>query len=93
MAILSFSFRNKKFNMAFFSEDDHIYKSARKKKFYEVSLLEYIRRLGVRCDVAIDVGANVGNHSVYFGSFLADHVVSVEANNDVIPILKAKPGK
>src|SRR5205823_590774 len=32
--------------------------------------------------------ANIGNHSVYFGKFLARHVVAVEPNPQLAPILR-----
>lgn len=59
--------------------------------FYEQDLLEYLdwlaRRLGLH-GVYVDVGSNIGNHAVFFGKFLAEHVVSVEANPAVLPVLE-----
>lgn len=59
-----------------------------RRTFYERDLLEHIAYRGPRGDVFIDVGANVGNHSVYFGKFLADHVICVEASRELIPVLQ-----
>jgi len=56
----------------------------RKKSFYEIDLLEYMDFITRKQDrnnaVAIDVGANIGNHSVYLGKYVAKMVISVEAN-------------
>jgi hypothetical protein len=46
--------------------------------FYELELLEYAAACGPRGGVFIDVGANIGNHTVYFGKFLADFVLAIE---------------
>lgn len=88
---MKFIFRNKTFNIGGFSPEDHIYKTIEQRKvFYELDLLEYIRAiLGKQHDsVCIDVGANIGNHSIYFGNFVADSVISVEPNDLVLPILR-----
>ncbi len=46
--------------------------------FYEIDLLEHLLVRGPTHGVFVDVGANIGNHSVFFGKFMADHVVAVE---------------
>lgn len=64
--------------------DDFIMRCIEESKtFYEVELLEYAAACGPRGGVFIDVGANIGNHTVYFSKFLADAVIAVE------PSLKA----
>ena len=42
--------------------------------FYEIELLEYISSCLSELPPGdiIDIGANIGNHSVYFGKFLAN---------------------
>ena len=71
------------------SPDDHMARVIRNcGGFYESDLLEHIARCGPRGGMFIDVGASFGNHSVYFGRFLADCVVAVEPSRDVIPVLK-----
>jgi protein O-GlcNAc transferase len=58
---------------------DHIGKQLfNKKKFYENRMLDYIKELnkGKKPNV-LDVGANIGNHSVYFSTF-ADKVFAYE---------------
>lgn len=72
------------------ADDDLIFSSiAARGAFYEDDLLEYMSAaLGSRNTCIVDVGANIGNHAVYFGRFLADLVVAIEANPRVVPVLR-----
>ncbi|MCJ8329885.1 MAG: FkbM family methyltransferase [Lentisphaeria bacterium] len=58
--------------------------------FYEIELLEYISSCLSELPPGdiIDIGANIGNHSVYFGKFLAKSLIAIEANPDIIPTLR-----
>lgn len=87
---VKFSYRGKKMSMRCFSINDWIYnKINEKKSFYEIDLLEYVEKSSEKKQgVSIDIGANIGNHSVYFGLFCSEVVVSFEPNPDLIPILK-----
>jgi FkbM family methyltransferase len=38
--------------------------------------------------IYLDVGSNIGNHAVFFGCFCADHVVAIEPNPRLDPILR-----
>lgn len=72
-----------------FSIDDVIAKEiGERKTFFEIELLEHIAVRGPRGGVYVDVGANIGNHSVYFGKFLADYVVAIEPHPVLTPILR-----
>ncbi len=73
-----------------YAADDHIYQAiAGSGTFYEIDLLEYMRVvLGRGNGCIIDVGGNIGNHSIYFGKFIADYVVAIEANPAVADILE-----
>lgn len=79
------------FDIEFAHPEDHLARIVeRTHAFYEQDLLDYA---GFVCrhrprGMAVDIGANVGNHSVYFGSFVADHVVAIEANPDIIGLLQ-----
>lgn len=56
--------------------------------FYEVQLLEELRkRLQDRDGIVIDVGAHVGNHTVYFASVMGRTTIAVEPNHRVLPHL------
>jgi FkbM family methyltransferase len=56
--------------------------------FYERDVLDSLRRLPLAPgDVVLDVGANIGNHTLYFGEHLEHRVIAVEAeaaNADVL---------
>ena len=56
--------------------------------FYEHDLLLHLAHAGLRGGLFIDVGANIGNHSIYFAKFLADHVVCVEPSIELQGVLK-----
>lgn len=90
---MRFNYRGREFDLAGFSERDVIYSAMlRSRSFYELDLLEYMyairRHLGAERAVSIDVGANVGNHSVFFRSFLCDRLIAVEPNPVVLPTLR-----
>ena len=93
---MDFTYRSREFVIEGISESDLIYSNiVRTGTFYEIDLLEYIFRLRSfvrsknRTNVVIDVGANIGNHSIYFASFVADHLIAVEPNPQVLPTLRA----
>jgi protein O-GlcNAc transferase len=68
---------------------DHIYDSiVTRKTFYEDRMLDYIMNLP-HLDVIVDVGANIGNHTVFCGLFArARHVVAIEPNPVTLPFLE-----
>ncbi len=93
---MKFTYLGKTFDIEGRSEDDHIYRIiASRRKFYEADLLRYMLafskplKSGV---VAIDVGANIGNHSIFFRTFLADRLIAIEPNPDVLPVLERNLG-
>lgn len=72
-----------------FAPDDLIAQEIREAQtFFEIELLEHLAMRGPRGGVFVDVGANIGNHAVFFGKFLADRVVCVEPHPGVVPILR-----
>lgn len=58
------------------------------KTFWDVDQLEYIAMVAPVGGVYLDVGANIGNHAVFFGTFCADHVVAVEPHPRLHDILR-----
>ena len=97
---MQFEHRSKLFDIEGISQNDHIYRCILgSENFYEIDLLEYIYHLRsyIRSNnnknIVIDVGANIGNHSIFFGSFIADHLIAVEPNPDVLPILRRNLSK
>lgn len=92
---MKFRYKNKMFNIEGISEKDHIYRQiVEQGRFYEIDLLKYMFDIKSFANkkhfqnIVIDVGANIGNHSVFFGSFLANHLITIEPNPNVLPILK-----
>lgn len=58
---------------------DHIgRKIAATKTFYEIALLQFIKDTAPRGGIYIDVGANIGNHSVFFAAFCTKYVLALE---------------
>ena len=73
-----------------YSGDDHISRVIRETgTFYEADLLRYLEAVlgGGEPGVVLDIGANIGNHAVFFAVFLASHVIAVEPNAAVVPVL------
>lgn len=92
---MQFEYQSRLFEIQGVSSDDHIYKKiTRSGTFYEIDLLTYIYRLksfiysDKYTNVALDVGANIGNHSIFFGSFMADHLIAIEPNPKVLSQLR-----
>lgn len=88
-----FLHRGRRFSLGGYSVSDHLFRAvAARGGFYEGDLLEYIRFVTagerVSGSVAVDVGANIGNHSVYFGAFVSDLVLAVEPNPEVLSVLR-----
>lgn len=70
---------------------DHIHRvMQRLGSFYELDLLEYLDAMFARAGrpVVIDVGANIGNHSVFFGKYVASHVIAIEPNQELLAVLE-----
>lgn len=62
--------------------DDHISGWLKAGRYYEADLLEAIRDLGLG-GTYVDVGAHIGNHSVYFGlECRAERIIAIEPNRD-----------
>lgn len=97
---MRFEYRHKLFDIVGVSHNDHIYRQiSRLQNFYEIDLLEYILSLGPYLrsnnskNVAIDVGANIGNHSIYYASFIADYLIAIEPNPVVLDTLRRNLSK
>jgi FkbM family methyltransferase len=67
--------------LGFASENDHIARVIRQTgTFYESELLNDIRQRLFFPQVAVDVGAHVGNHTIYFSSVLGMETFAFEPN-------------
>ena len=87
-----FYYKGKRFDLEGVDDEDHIIRSIRRSNsFYELRFLEYLRILfGGRgaCGACIDVGANIGNHSIFLSSFIGCQVYSIEANYEAYGVLE-----
>ncbi|KKM17858.1 hypothetical protein LCGC14_1671550 [marine sediment metagenome] len=59
---------------------DHISKWFEVASFYELDLLNAVRDLRLRGDQYLDIGAHVGNHSIFFRRVLGGRVYAFEPN-------------
>jgi FkbM family methyltransferase len=90
-------FRGRTFSIECNDTKDHLYlEITRSGTFYEVDLLRYMDAMAdcftAENSLAIDVGANIGNHSIFFASYLVGHVIAVEPNARVASLLRANLG-
>ncbi len=79
---IEFCYRGKeKYTLAVPSLEDHIGRMiVRRQTFYEQDLLERIAQMEL-CGMYVDIGAHIGNHSVYFARHTrCSHVVAVEVD-------------
>lgn len=83
-----FNYKGKKVNLTLPPGTGNVAKKIKKGRFYEKKFLDYIASQDLR-GVYVDVGANIGNHSVYFGLFTkADKVISFEPHPEIFKILQ-----
>jgi len=69
--------------------DDHLGKWIARKGWYELDLLEDARERVTGPGTALDVGAHIGNHAVWFALACGLDVVSIEPNPDTLKRLTA----
>lgn len=88
MKKINFIYNNNKYIIYSEYTDDHIFKIINTHKtFYEIKLLEQIKNLNLT-GVAIDIGSNIGNHSLFFSNECKfDLVESYELSNEIYEIL------
>lgn len=78
------------FSLSFRNSEDHIYQQViRTSNFYEASLLAALSPLLQENDLVLDVGANVGNHSIYFAGVTKCRVFAFEPVDEAFQLLRA----
>jgi FkbM family methyltransferase len=83
----------REFHFVLNSAKDHIQNVIRSGTFYELEELELIADLVEQPRRILDVGANIGNHALYFAHrFDPDLTIPVEPNPRVVPLLRANLG-
>ena len=71
-----------------FEDSDHISKLIRtNRQFYEADVLDKIALFDFAETTAIDAGANIGNHTVFFAKVLGLQTLAVEPDPDAFAIL------
>lgn len=69
-------------------KDEHIFKQIFNNCFYEIKLLNYIKKLKIE-GIYIDIGANIGNHSLFFANHCnSKKVISFEPEEECYNLLK-----
>lgn len=72
-------YAQQKIQIDHFNKNDHIFRIIEKtSNFYEQDLLYFLASRLKQGGTYIDIGANIGNHAVFFGKFLADYTICVE---------------
>jgi FkbM family methyltransferase len=83
-----FEFMGRRIELWVHPDPDHIGRMIRaNRQFYELDVLMKCRELYLPGSAVIDVGANIGNHAVFFGAFLNAPVYAFEpyqANHDLL---------
>lgn len=92
---MDFEYSGIRFRLVGASEKDHIVSIIRNSgSFYELDLLEYMqwalkkREGGKLAKLVLDVGANIGNHTVFIGTFITKHVLAIEPNPESVVKLR-----
>lgn len=88
--IYSFYFEGKKVSFHLPFRNDLIQQTIiSKNTFFEVSELKIIRKYVPRHSLFVDIGANIGNHLVFFG-LCSDpkKIIGFEPNPDIFPLLR-----
>lgn len=57
------------------------------KDYYEFAMLDFIRN-NVKRGVMVDVGANIGNHTIFLAKYCATHVLSFEPFDSTFELLE-----
>jgi|GEM_PF-6418423 len=90
MVIFSISHKDKKVFFTGPERVDYITEKIKtESRFYESDLLEWLEKLSIPKGDIIDVGANIGNHSIFFALFLDRHVWYFEPNKPAFEILRS----
>jgi FkbM family methyltransferase len=86
----SFNYRDRSYVITGYDDGDYILGKIREREtFFEKDVLEFIARRRLR-GIYVDVGANIGNHTLFFlTQTKSEHVIAVEGNADVVPVLKS----
>lgn len=87
--IVQFNYSNKLVKFHLPHRDDHIQKIIKNSlSFYELEMLEDIRSRTTQGGAIIDIGANIGNHTIYFAMFCkAEKIYAFEPQESIFKVL------
>ena len=87
---VSFTSNGKMITLHYHGENEHIGNIIRKNKnFYDYPALQVIKNtLDLSNKTVLDIGANVGNHSVFFATVCGAKVLAIEPNIDNYLVLQ-----
>lgn len=86
MEVATFTTKGRKFTLK--SDDPVLHEAHKSGKFYEQGMLDWIAANIPGGGLWVDVGANIGNHSVYFAAFCGAQVVAFEPVTENIAIMR-----
>lgn len=85
---MTFKYNDTTVNIKLPKGTGNVTKTIKKGRFYEQKFLRYISKQNIK-GVYVDVGANIGNHTLFFGLFTeATKILSFEPHPKVFKILK-----
>jgi FkbM family methyltransferase len=88
--VVSFVRHERRIRFSIDRPDDHIQRQiVAKRDFYEASMLGAVAHLLRPGGLVVDVGANIGNHTVFFAAVLDQQVIAVEPNPAALTALRA----
>ncbi len=85
---MKFTYKNRQYDFDSYQMNDYLYQALYYSgTFYEITLLEKLRDI-VPAGIFIDLGANIGNHSVFFATQCkCSHVICVEPEPHMCEVL------
>lgn len=86
MEVATFTTKGRKFTLK--SDDPVLHECHKSGRFYEQGMLDWIAANIPGGGLWLDVGANIGNHSIYFAAFCNAQVVAFEPVTENVLILK-----
>lgn len=81
---VKFQYKDTIYNLLSYDSDDYIHQEiSTTKTFYEIKTLEFIRNRDL-CGTYVDIGSNIGNHSVYFATQTnCNKLIAIEGNPEI----------
>lgn len=86
---ISFKYRSKAITLSGEWPDEYVFGMIRATgAFYELDLLEALSHLDLTDGIVVDVGAHIGNHTIYFASVMGLRTVAIEPRPESFHLLQ-----